>query len=247
LGRQFKNQKKEKRSQTTTTEQQSEDRRPSLSGFYNSIIFLMVYDFKKIVQQSINKYKQNKFNKMASQQQQQQQQQQQMHQQQQMQQQMQQQQHQHQQPSYGNGNQNPHNQISMASLDGTRSYVTARTAATQSLAGTANGDNATVGTNGGGSINGGGGSVMGNNTMMLAQPTPAKHPSFYTACGCIECYKPSRENLKYDYTYDDVSGKKPAQAYPRIRERGEFYIDSFNGEPWSCSFGTAEKVCRVKQ
>jgi hypothetical protein len=245
LGRQFKNKtKKRKEAKPRQQEQQSEDRRQSLSGFYNFIIFLMVYDFKKIVQQSINKYKQNKFNKMASQQQQQQQQ---MHQQQQMQQQMQQQQHQHQQPSYGNGNQNPHNQISMASLDGTRSYVTARTAATQSLAGTANGDNATVGTNGGGSINGGGGSVMGNNTMMLAQPTPAKHPSFYTACGCIECYKPSRENLKYDYTYDDVSGKKPAQAYPRIRERGEFYIDSFNGEPWSCSFGTAEKVCRVKQ
>jgi type II secretory pathway pseudopilin PulG len=208
----------------------------------------MLYDFKKIITSSINKYKLNKSRRMASQQQQQYQQQHQQHQ--------HQHQHQHQQqqqPSYGNGNQNPHNQqVSMASMDGTRSYVTARTAATQSLAGTANNDNATVGTNGGGgggSITGGGGSVMGNT---MAQPTPAKYPSFYTACGCIECYKPSRENLKYDYTYDDVVGEngsnknKPAQAYPRIRERGEFYIDSFNGEPWSCSFGTAEKVSKKK-
>jgi hypothetical protein len=209
----------------------------------------MLYDFKKIITSSINKYKLNKSRRMASQQQQQYQQQ---HQHQQYQGQQQQQQQQHTQPSYGNGNQNPHNQggqgVSMQSIndDATRSYVTARTAATQSLAGTANGnDNATVGTNGGGgggSITGGG-SVMGNNTIM-AQPTPAKHPSFYTTCGCIECYKPSRENLKYDYTYDDINGKKPAQAYPRIRERGEFYIDSFNGEQWSCSFGTAEKVCK---
>ena len=79
----------------------------------------------------------------------------------------------------------------------------------------------------------------------MAQPQPAPYPSFVKICGCIEIYKPSREVLEYDYTYDDVSGKKPPQSYPRIRERGEFYIDSYNGEPWNCSFGTQEKVSIV--
>jgi hypothetical protein len=73
------------------------------------------------------------------------------------------------------------------------------------------------------------------------QPPPL--PAFYRLCGCIECYNPRRENFEYDYTYDDATGKKPPQAYPRIRERGEYYIDSYNGEPWSCSFGTNESVC----
>ena len=79
-------------------------------------------------------------------------------------------------------------------------------------------------------------------TMMMAQPQPPPLPAFYRVLGCIECYQPSREVLEYDYTYDDTNGKKPPQAYPRIRERGEYYIDSYNGEPWSCSFGTAESV-----
>lgn len=77
---------------------------------------------------------------------------------------------------------------------------------------------------------------------IMAQPQPPPLPAFYRVLGCIECYKPSREVLEYDYTYDDVNGKKPPQSYPRIRERGEYYIDSYNGEPWSCSFGTAESV-----
>jgi hypothetical protein len=109
-------------------------------------------------------------------------------------------------------------------MDATRSYVTARTYDTE-----------------GKSV--GGGSIAPPPGAM-AQPQPAPLPAFFKVCGCIECYKPSREVLEYDYTYDDVSGKKPPQSYPRIRERGEFYIDSFNGEPWSCSFGTAEKVRR---
>lgn len=79
-------------------------------------------------------------------------------------------------------------------------------------------------------------------TIELAKPQPPPLPSFVRIMGCIECYKPGREVLEYDYTYDDVNGKKPPQGYPRIRERGEYYIDSFNPEPWSCSFGTAEKV-----
>lgn len=106
-----------------------------------------------------------------------------------------------------------------------RSYVSARTR-DASVAG----DNHTVG----------GGSVACS--IAMAQPQPAPYPSFVKICGFLEIYKPSREVLEYDYTYDDVSGKKPPQSYPRIRERGEFYIDSYNGESWSCSFGTAEKV-----
>lgn len=106
-------------------------------------------------------------------------------------------------------------------MDATRSYVTARTYDTE---GKSASDSITP------------------PPGALAQPQPAPYPSFFKVCGCIECYKPSREVLEYDYTYDDVSGKKPPQSYPRIRERGEFYIDSYNGEPWSCSFGTAEKV-----
>lgn len=108
-----------------------------------------------------------------------------------------------------------------------------------------NNDNNTIS---GSTINGslgsplpGGGGQSSVQTCTLAQPQPAPLPSFYKLCGCVECYAPRRESLEYDYTYDDVSGNKPAQAYPRIRERGEFYIDSYNGEPWSCSFGTAEK------
>jgi hypothetical protein len=77
---------------------------------------------------------------------------------------------------------------------------------------------------------------------MIAQPQPAPEAPFYRVMGCIECYNPKRELLEYDYTYDDVNGKKPPQSYPRIRERGEYYLDSFNAESWSCSFGTAEKV-----
>ena len=29
---------------------------------------------------------------------------------------------------------------------------------------------------------------------------------------------------------------------PRVRERGEYYIDSYNMEKWNCSFGTYEEV-----
>ena len=125
----------------------------------------------------------------------------------------------------------------MSQMDATRSYVTARTAGTSSVAHTHNGGDGsvihTVGT---------GGCSIAPPPGAMAQPQPAPYPSFIKICGCVEIYKPSREKLEYDYTYDDVTGKKPPQSYPRIRERGEFYIDSYNGETWSCSFGTTEKV-----
>jgi hypothetical protein len=60
------------------------------------------------------------------------------------------------------------------------------------------------------------------------------------ACGCE--YDPVVENLEYDYGYDETKrGSKP-QPMPRMRSKGEFYVDSFNGEPWGCSFGTGEEV-----
>jgi len=60
-----------------------------------------------------------------------------------------------------------------------------------------------------------------------------------SACGCE--YDPVVENLDYDYGYDDSKrGSKP-QPMPRMRSKGEFYVDSFNGEPWGCSFGTGEE------
>ena len=105
---------------------------------------------------------------------------------------------------------------SLGQLDSARSYVTAQSNYTNDM--------------------------KQSQSKMMAQPQPPQLPAFFRVLGCIECYQPSREYLEYDYTYDDTSGKKPPQAYPRIRERGEYYIDSFNGEPWSCSFGTAENV-----
>uniref|UniRef100_A0A6U4A6Q7 Palmitoyltransferase n=2 Tax=Ditylum brightwellii TaxID=49249 RepID=A0A6U4A6Q7_9STRA len=59
-----------------------------------------------------------------------------------------------------------------------------------------------------------------------------------STCGCD--YDPSTDRLEYDYTYDETV-KKKKQPLPRIRERGEFYVDSYNGEPWACSFGTNEE------
>lgn len=61
-------------------------------------------------------------------------------------------------------------------------------------------------------------------------------------CGCE--YNPSTDRLEHDFSRDDNSekGDKPKQIV-RIRERGEHYVDSYNGESKSCSFGTNEEVC----
>jgi len=60
-----------------------------------------------------------------------------------------------------------------------------------------------------------------------------------TICDCQ--YDPKGEKLEYDYNYDETAKGKP-QPMPRIRERGEYYIDSWNGQPWACTFGTNEEV-----
>jgi hypothetical protein len=63
-----------------------------------------------------------------------------------------------------------------------------------------------------------------------------------TGCCAQPCgsrYNPSYERLEYDYSKEDKGGR---QDLPRIRQRGEYYIDTFNSESWSCSFGTQEEV-----
>ena len=67
---------------------------------------------------------------------------------------------------------------------------------------------------------------------MMEQPEPRNW--------CCECYDPSKELLEYDYT--NTNPMKDASAFPRIRERGEYYIDSYNDQPWSWTFGTHERV-----
>jgi len=59
-------------------------------------------------------------------------------------------------------------------------------------------------------------------------------------CGCR--YRPSYEKLEYDYSKDETSSAGKHQPLPRIRQRGEYYIDSFNAESWACTFGTHEEA-----
>jgi len=72
-------------------------------------------------------------------------------------------------------------------------------------------------------------------TMSTFDPDNDKKTLF-----CLDCYNYKSELLEYDYNYDDAS--KPPQPYPRIRERGEYYIDTYNDQPWGCTFGTHENV-----
>ena len=51
--------------------------------------------------------------------------------------------------------------------------------------------------------------------------------------------------MEYDYAYDDTARGAKEQPLPRIRERGEHYVDSYNGDPWGCGFGTNEEVSLV--
>ena len=61
---------------------------------------------------------------------------------------------------------------------------------------------------------------------------------------CGVQYFPIDEKLEYDYSLDESKGKnvRSTQALPRIRQRGEPYVDSFNDEPWKLSYGTSEEV-----
>jgi hypothetical protein len=74
--------------------------------------------------------------------------------------------------------------------------------------------------------------------MSASQTITHRSRSLYRNA-CAVGYDASSEHLEYDYTYDESVRGGPQPA-PRLRKKGEPYIDSFNGEPWSCSFGTSE-------
>ena len=61
---------------------------------------------------------------------------------------------------------------------------------------------------------------------------------------CRQCcgvgVSPRDEKLAYDYTYDALAHNGKPQPAPRLPQRGQYYIDSYNGQSWSCSFGTRE-------
>ena len=48
-----------------------------------------------------------------------------------------------------------------------------------------------------------------------------------------------------NYVYDNTARGAKEESLPRIRERGEHYFDSYNGNPWGCGFGTNEEVSLV--
>lgn len=86
---------------------------------------------------------------------------------------------------------------------------------------------------------------MSGNVRQTRPPPPMGEASYMmeppeTRNWCCECYDPSKELLEYDYT--NTNPVKDASAFPRIRERGEYYIDSYNDQPWSWTFGTHERV-----
>jgi hypothetical protein len=97
-------------------------------------------------------------------------------------------------------------------------------------------------------IAGGAPSMGANNNNKLLDNNnilQSANNGFQTHCGCLECYHPAAETLDYDYVAANQNGGSGTSKtpHPRIRERGEFYIDSFNDQPWSWSFGTNEMVC----
>jgi hypothetical protein len=67
----------------------------------------------------------------------------------------------------------------------------------------------------------------------------ARRKTFCQEC-CAVGFDWDSELLEYDYSRLDRDNK---QLLPRVRERGEYYIDSYNTEKWHCTFGTYEEVC----
>eukprot|EP00979_Chaetoceros_neogracilis_P018387 scaffold10583_cov290-Chaetoceros_neogracile.AAC.6 len=69
---------------------------------------------------------------------------------------------------------------------------------------------------------------------------PKRSNCLQQVCGCQ--YSPTAETLEYDYTLVETSLKGKQQPLPRIRQRGEHYIDTFNAESWTCALGTNEEA-----
>jgi hypothetical protein len=89
-----------------------------------------------------------------------------------------------------------------------------------------------------------GNSANNNNTGLVTNSTLNHHPHNLpptalrkrSQCGCGSLVG-SNERLEYDYTSQNNKKKNV-----RCRERGEYYIDSYNDLPMSWSFGTHETV-----
>ncbi len=88
--------------------------------------------------------------------------------------------------------------------------------------------------------NDGGASTTGERVQKINDSMQSAMICLRTVCGCQ--YNPLTDRLEYDYNYDDSAHQNKPQPLPRIRKRGEHYVDSFNGESWSCTFGTHEEV-----
>jgi len=67
--------------------------------------------------------------------------------------------------------------------------------------------------------------------------------TFWQQC-CAVGFDWDDEVLKYNF---NLSEKGTEQSLPRTRERGEYYIDSYNMEKWNCTFGTFDEVWDLLQ
>ena len=85
------------------------------------------------------------------------------------------------------------------------------------------------------------GGIVGEDDLSMFPQQPRQRRKAGTgsssSCGCCKAGYDSSEYLEYNYSYVGTT-----QPLPRCRERGEYYIDSFNDQPWSWTFGTGELV-----
>jgi hypothetical protein len=76
--------------------------------------------------------------------------------------------------------------------------------------------------------------LVTNSTLQNMQPTSLLRRRGQCGCGSLVGHN---ERLEYDY-----SSRNNKKKNVRCRERGEYYIDSYNDLPMSWSFGTHETV-----
>jgi hypothetical protein len=88
----------------------------------------------------------------------------------------------------------------------------------------------------------GGGSSHESNSYPQPPPGYSTGAGFSMVCGVCECYNINKELLDYDYSNPQDSKILKPSSIPRHYERGEYYIDTYNDQPWSWTFGTHELV-----